>query len=1572
MTQRLYDALPTPEEQLALRQSSELFATDVLRSQTELLLQDVKRNVAASAASQNAVQTIVGGVTRVLKRLPRGARASLDMFAVHAGLVNLLPSGFDPERLAALQFPTERERVTFDFELPALERVDATSPWSHGVACSIPGTASLYLDICVAMPEGVMTERDYTCGSYFVKRAMVLGLIYRHILSLRSGAAAQGAGPAGPSLDNCWWHPATSTYGVTYLENNPLLPLLTFSVASDDSTAGLSLPLSRNFQFRINPYTPQTHYSHPDAARLLARLTPCYCNERLLSTAFDYRDVTGDRLRAASLSERLLPSLDVTNALVLDMLYGSCALADSLVYNYLATDALRDACCLLHMLFVCHGVAPRVHRPPAPLSKAGGAGVHPCSGMGLFSTCALVSSVVTRSPSLGDATDSATALRIVLGHIATSMVLPAEGAFFVGFSAADEDFRLSDKEHAALQASGAPLCLLKVLPGANCLFNCLFNVTLGTWRVLVARVGHIQRRFTTPSLAAATAQLGAAGVAPALPSASKQAGLEQRAVLDTLSTFECIFPATHLAAADGLCLDAPYGADLTITLPLESLLTGDGAYAFYRDSRVTLLTVCKQVEALLTQALVQTGRCAVVSCRLLWPLGIAPARAGAGADAADAPPPHKFARHYRNNMVLLDAGDGALSVWAMPLAVTALVYFGADSALSPLHRGPPTGDAAASASYKALFADRVEQRRFADGLTNHCTAWAAVQSLSLQVQEIAEFVARTHMDAYFSDFCVASEATLLRRVLPHHSSLRTDFQSVARAQAHVAVAVRAAAADCRDLPCDVLDVVFIDSNARGTALVSPVHALGGDGGADTPQRALSVVTGLVRLETVGAWPRDHAPVQCLKTLILQKLGRQLTAGRPSPSSAALLSTGERHYADTSAVRTYLPDGTRHYLTASCLDVLVPLRKAAAGVVFKEEKGALDRLQSSGVVFRLFVALPVDVTLFRSVLGTQAAAAKADYLTTVYDTLPEHSQRVASLCSLVPGYQESVWLAKRWVASHLVPLFSLTHLFVDSPAAPCGTKVFAELVHRLRAGEVGEDDFRKTLEDDAFFAAVRTECEFSHRYMPVSARASAGFVCEEAVELLVALCFGPAPPPHSPPSPQSLRPRTGLSGFRAFLKLVAALTPDSALRSRLELARADAVHSALLLSRAEIRQLDRCIDPQGDIQAQRQALQEDARRRARARRQHARAPAAGVAGAALAGAAAVQAHGRDVFDLFVDVDALFVNHGRVAPEEYSDVLDSGNRALGRALGRAAQGCPCPPVLLRTVYDASGALFTHSLTDAVLERLARRASVALAALDVCTAGYASLVAPTSLFASPVDDLTAVLPVNDAVLRAHANVTADSIETCARRAAALRGAQAAFTDDRGLAAVRDIVPDAADPRFVLGSPPCGYAPLGLILPIVGRSVLHVGHVAYDAYNFDHVGVCVTARACLQAAPGRFDVKRMQYTRVAAGAAGGRSRRPWESRALVPDLQALLDAVLVEGAGVLDGALIATDYLDRFEAAMRAGAQGAQEVSGPLNASDASDAPETLETLEAPKAPKASKVSKMPKASSKGKHKR
>lgn len=71
---------------------------------------------------------------------------------------------------------------------------------------------------------------------------------------------------------------------------------------------------------------------------------------------------------------------------------------------------------------------------------------------------------------------------------------------------------------------------------------------------------------------------------------------------------------------------------------------------------------------------------------------------------------------------------------------------------------------------------------------------------------------------------------------------------------------------------------------------------------------------------------------------------------------------------------------------------------------------------------------------------------------------------------------------------------------------------------------------------------------------------------------------------------------------------------------------------------------------------------------------------------------------------------------------------------------------PPVLLRTVYDPSGALFTSSIDKDLLKRLGSYALLSLRALDAYTVAESPVVHLQALFSTSIDHISAILEVDD----------------------------------------------------------------------------------------------------------------------------------------------------------------------------------------------------------------------------------
>ncbi|TNJ28584.1 hypothetical protein GMRT_12748 [Giardia muris] len=1336
------------EEQLAMRQSAEAYYTDVLRKQAHDLLNGLTGSACGDVSSRAAV-------TAVARELSGFLHAAPDL-PLSADLLKKYPCLCPPHLGELSDLQTESGPIS----LRPVGSCSFCSPWANDIVANVPGALSLYLDICV--PLGPLTLADCQSGWCFLKRAIYLAGVLDYFLEKRLAVSKGKEGKAPTeyaeedTIQQMIYDPRVVHIGVTYLEGYALLPVLTFFLdTSGDLPAGVSLPFSRNFLFRIVPQFT------------------------LAPDIFLKRNYTLSPILAFGDSRETEHATYLYDNVIL-----ICAEYEQLVAAAclpLATPALREATTLLFASFALNGVAARAHSVMAGVEvekeDRAFSGLYPTHGITFLGTCAVMTRLLNANDVLATCSDGTTGLRVAL------MTLAESGAGLLSISS---DFSpwLSGTTPSDLrvrnQGSLCPFLLLDV--GYGVFYNYLCAVTAGLWRHLVYLTQCIRNELYGDG--------------------------------SSFTLFPSIFQTTNYTLMGGTTVHGFPGFDMLLTFEVKE--------DFFSGRNWAVPSLAHVIEGLLTQALVTFFSFAENIVTVLhWP-------------GETSTPYINNTFHIYGKGTMDSKVTQPLHAWARPIVVIALKLgvTPLQSVSKAVYRGPkiPSSD---GELFQKIFGPRAEKRRFEDGSVNQCLLAERHATADQQLRSLLQHLIIRHFDSMVCKQHLWSSEALLE----HFSYLVprvTDAQVVMTACNQLRVALMAAASDSSELPVDILAVTFPDSYGRLLSTNTPLISFqqGVQGAGEEFLATGRCITTMLTIQSRSAWPNDQGAIACLKTVMLHTLMTHLMTQRPSLRTVAALrsadgafvtSRGSLHV-DNVVYTSYLPSETQYYLRGSCLDLFLPVQHI-------EDHEGVERPAGTGcgIFFRLFLAIDNDYRIFED-NNSKVCKIRERYYRFMYEVAPAHSRAMQAFAKLNRAFIQTVILAKRWVSAHQIPLYSLTHSFIDTPAHPATSQLICKLYGQVESGEIAYNSFIELLQaedeqmmDDngemehipSVFTRVCEAIRPLHTMLPPSARATMGFVSEEAIELIVALAF-------------ILHSRNGetqvtsaLAGFRAFLAFWIEAYQD-----RSPFAQEYDLYDFSKRWCYEGRDLGN--DEMDNFVI---STYQDAVRHRKGSGQF----------------SAENTEVVTVIDILVDVGLLLEGKG-ISKNDANLLLRTGNRILVKnsrlyatagnkvvlfSAGMTSNGTQkayLPPLLLRTEYDPSGSVFTAALTQETITRLGLCAEASLKALDM-------------LFVSVEReyDLRAIFSAT--IPRAHAQLKVDPqlchIVRCDNEDRSLPVRRIAPSSLSTISNVgkRDSARQGLKKHLVATSsvefferPPVGFSPYELCLPILARSLLPLGAIRVD----------------------------------------------------------------------------------------------------------------------------------------------
>lgn len=1477
---------PTAAEQLELRQNAELLRTDVLREEVTILLESIQASASSSRNSQRCVQLVANELINIIMNrksphlsessasdvkkadLPKdkGLVTTVDIFILQQ-YPFLLPAGFN---ISALDPTISKLTISLD----PVSAPSVVSPWISNICGNVPGSTTIYVDIVI--PIAAPDQDIFEDSTHFLVQAAYLAGILHHrltpslkLLDSRGSTRNVALYAKGDSISSAIYDNRVVNFGISYQENSLMQPLLGLYIDASDylhDLVDVQMPISRNMVFRLVPQLAC-------AQNTMQRLNSLH--SKRFAAPFIYGDPREDVIAPPF-------SLVSQTALCLDyaeIVDAACA--------PLTTPTLQQVAVLFYMLLVLHGAAPRVHLNPwtiemldaqqnilhdgnthEPLKfkdSYGFSGTYPSHGLTLLSSIAIVTHVLRSSDILLNCTDPATGLRVLLTHISElkSYLIPSEYADTVS-----SYMLLSHNDHqkqsiveqyspVAWASAGSPLLLMVTKNGL--LYNYLHNITIGAWRHILRVIDVARSLFLDSSLCKSTFQL-----------------------------YPTIFQTTNFTSAGSDSIFGSPGYDIILSIRLNK--------SIFTDSPLLPSLFAHAIEGVIFKALAHyTNKLTDVVCVTHWGVHSTCSYKNNLYTLTQDVLRSCFNKASDTEILgpLYDVSQPHILV-LMKLAPSTLSQAGA-----AVHRGPSMLSKKDDADlYSRLFdfsicnEKMLDKRRFADGDMCICTKWERGVSVEEQLHTVLKGFIKHNFKGWVEKIYVRDSSGLLNVVYPNMSAtlLASEMQVLSTACEHIQAGLQAASLDCTDLPVNIVSIVMSDEYSRLSSVDSPAYILhlNNDESDDQIPFNNRCITGMIVLQNRNTWPKDPGAIACLKLLVMNTLMTHIKTRRPSLHSSAVLKAAdvgyktniESYLVDNVAYTSYIPSDSKMYLRGSCLDIFMPIRHIDKHIYGKELPDFINSDAPGGyrgVAFRFFIALPQDQSYYSN-NSLRIYKIKEQYYNTIYNILPAHAAATRALSQQSAAYCLSVLLAKRWVNAHLVPSYNLTHLFIDAASNPVTSRVVMNLYKKLCENKITKEEFLELIQaddqdisdsedDDApprhiksAFTLAREEASQSHTLIPPSARAYLGFISEEAIELILAFIFTQ----HIRDGKTSIS--SPLVGFRLFLAFL--------IESNRGLGPMQKEYDTFGFMRqwyyegvSDPEYAEYCTAKKaGDSADSYSNFVMDIYRETvpgRGRHEHRNWKS---------GASASHSSKRknDYYKYnYVSVTDVVVDHnvalgqGCLSNKEYELLYNTGNRIIakntklysslkdtkvlyssgvGKVSADAMLSAVIPPILLRTVYDPSGALFTSSIDKELLKHLGSYALLSLRALDAYMVAEFPIMHLQALFSTSIDHMSTILEIDDVM---HRTIRCDGEDrefapvpssVLAKKAMVPRDWAACATDSGSGC---DNLFQFNSLRESLEAPPIGYNPIPLCMPILARNLGSSARLYFDSQAATRVGI-------------------------------------------------------------------------------------------------------------------------------------
>lgn len=309
-----------------------------------------------------------------------------------------------------------------------------------------------------------------------------------------------------------------------------------------------------------------------------------------------------------------------------------------------------------------------------------------------------------------------------------------------------------------------------------------------------------------------------------------------------------------------------------------------------------------------------------------------------------------------------------------------------------MEHGPPAEEQKEAARFRQFWGDKAELRRFKDGSILECVEWSS--RLPFQIsEEITHYALRRHLKITKDE--VSSFGKSFSTVISMSHLDKEAFDAARKAFQTLEYDIR----NLEELPLQIRQLSPVSAFARYASIQPPLMGFHKD--------SIELMDINLYFEASSKWPDNLVAIQEAKVEFLLDFDRRLTAAHEN-------------------ITTYLGRENR--------DIGI------------ENLAYLDIVYDNGAAFRLRIHCDLEESILeRQVKNktlehhvrdeSEAALAKFKWL---YNTLPLHTQTVATFCTRLHPLSQTIRLVKHWFNSHklsgqiseeLIELFVL-HVFLQ--------------------------------------------------------------------------------------------------------------------------------------------------------------------------------------------------------------------------------------------------------------------------------------------------------------------------------------------------------------------------------------------------------------------------------------------------------------------------------------------------------------------------------------------------------------
>ena len=354
-------------------------------------------------------------------------------------------------------------------------------------------------------------------------------------------------------------------------------------------------------------------------------------------------------------------------------------------------------------------------------------------------------------------------------------------------------------------------------------------------------------------------------------------------------------------------------------------------------------------------------------------------------------------------------GNRAKVVQVSPIAASNALAIGiileAANVTRIIEAGPPSDQAVASETFRKLWREKSELRRFKDGSITETVVWdiARPEEATLIPSQICLWLVERHFGPDMDVRSITSDLGWLkilqipdsaREAVSVARSERLGFRPMIEAYEDLYKILKSVDGE---LPLSILQVTPSSELLRYSSVFVP-HPVDVNRHPTAPECVKYIPRAeiVMQFESSPRWPQDLNAIQKVKLALLEKVARILIAQRRGTRANVVLDVGASDIEDQAALEVLLPQG-----------VAFSIR-----IYHDREHTLLERaLEEDPRVFGTSMPQPSRHSV---------APALANY-TRRFVHFPQHHSSISPLHHRYPSFSSATRLLKRWCAAHMLSL-----------------------------------------------------------------------------------------------------------------------------------------------------------------------------------------------------------------------------------------------------------------------------------------------------------------------------------------------------------------------------------------------------------------------------------------------------------------------------------------------------------------------------------------------------------------------